>query len=129
MSKSLAEKVAELSVAVPQVVAHRLARMALAGPVVSARDWQELERMVTEKQFAFAEAWFAMAISSLQAYQTFTAWFFLSLWSPPGQGSLTPVEIAQRLGGSALEVTEQAIAPVHRKAVANAKRLGRSRLR
>ena len=41
-SKSLAVKGAELAMATPQVVAHRMARMVLAGPNPSPRDRQEL---------------------------------------------------------------------------------------
>ena len=43
------QKVLDLGIAAPQVVAHRLARMALAGPVPSARDQKEFAGMVLEK--------------------------------------------------------------------------------
>jgi hypothetical protein len=39
--KSLIAKAAELAFAVPQVVAHRVTRMALAGPSLSDRDRKE----------------------------------------------------------------------------------------
>ena len=52
-SRSLAVKAAELAFAVPQVVVHRIIRMALSGPELSARDRKEFERMVAEKNAAF----------------------------------------------------------------------------
>jgi len=74
---SNAAKLAELGLAAPLVVAHRIARMALAGPLPSARDRLEFAEMVIDKQVAFAKG----------------------------------------------------IAPVHRKAVGNARRLARTRIR
>ncbi len=58
-SKSIAAKSMELAIAVPQVVAHRVTRMALAGPRLSDRDRKEFQMMVMEKQTAFAQAWVA----------------------------------------------------------------------
>lgn len=49
-SKSVASKAVELAVAVPQVVAHRVARMAISGPTLSDRDRKEFELMVAEKK-------------------------------------------------------------------------------
>ena len=56
-SASLSAKTTELALAVPQVVAHRLLRMAHAGPHLSARDRKEFARMIAEKNSAFAESW------------------------------------------------------------------------
>jgi hypothetical protein len=47
---------AELLVAAPQVVAHRLGRMALSGPRPSVNDRREFHRMGAEKVAAFGEA-------------------------------------------------------------------------
>ena len=41
-AERLGRQAAELAVAAPQVIAHRLARLALAGPAPSARDRVEL---------------------------------------------------------------------------------------
>lgn len=49
-------KLAELSLASPQVIAHRVTRMALAGASPSKRDRTEFTGMVVEKQLAFAQA-------------------------------------------------------------------------
>ncbi|MDE2613326.1 MAG: hypothetical protein KGL78_07785 [Burkholderiales bacterium] len=108
-----AVKAGELALAAPQVVAHRLARMALAGPVLSARDRQEFTGMVLEKQRAFVESWAAMSAEAMKlAASPWTAW-----WTPA------------RLQSAALRIADRGLAPVHGKAVANAKRLRRTRLK
>ena len=68
-SPPLARQAAERAVAVPQVIAHRLARLARAGPAPSARDREEFRRMGAEKAAAFAESWNAMATGMLEANQ------------------------------------------------------------
>src|SRR5438128_1971363 len=62
----------ELAFAVPQVVAHRLTRMALAGPVLSARDRREFHGMGQEKVHAFWQSWFAMGWAWGEAMQLAT---------------------------------------------------------
>ncbi len=125
-TRSVTLKTAELAAAVPQVVAHRLTRMALAGPAPSARDRREFERMVAEKRTAFAEAWQAMAVQSVRAHQALAASFLGAVWSP-GRGRQAAV--AAQIQQAALGVLDKGLAPVHRKAVANAKRLARTKLR
>ena len=73
-------------------------RMWLAGPFPSQRDRAEFHRMWTEKPIAFYQSWNAMM---LEIYR----------------GN---VALATRVLGAGL-------APVHRRAAANAKRLGRRR--
>lgn len=129
-TRSTAAKVGELGLAVPQVIAHRVARMALAGPTPSARDRAEFTRMVREKQVAFTQAWLAMAQEGLRVQQS-----LLAAWL----GSFSPTALARPLAhqrNSAERVREgmkrvanAGIGPVHRKAVANARRLARTRLR
>ena len=58
-TRALATQTAELALAVPQVVAHRVTRLALAGARPSRRDQAEFQRMVQEKQVAFSQAWMA----------------------------------------------------------------------
>src|SRR4029078_9027399 len=72
-SLSLSAKTAELAFAVPQVVAHRLLRMAHAGPHLSARARKEFARMIAEKHSAFGESWNAMAVQSLASQRAFAA--------------------------------------------------------
>ncbi len=128
-TKSVAIKAAELAVAVPQVVAHRVTRMALSGPTLSERDRKEFQLMVAEKKTAFAEAWHAMAMQSVRANQALATSFLRSIWSPSLRGKPTASKVVAQIQGAALGVFGKGLAPVHRKAVANAKRLGRTKLR
>src|SRR4030095_13287642 len=57
---SVAHHSAAIALTAPQVVAHRLVRMALSGPVLSARDRREFTRMGAEKVAAVYESWDAM---------------------------------------------------------------------
>ena len=128
-TKSIAAKTAELAVAVPQVVAHRVARMAMAGPTLSERDRKEFERMVAEKHTAFSEALQAMATQSVRANQALATSFMRSVWSPARAPKPTPAKLAAQVHAAALGVLGKGMDPVHRKAVANAKRLARTKLR
>ena len=127
-TRSLAAQAAELAVAVPQVVAHRMTRMALAGPKLSARDRKEFERMVAEKNVAFADAWQAMSAQTARSQRAFAAsWFESMLAMSRGVRPKAPSPLA--LQRAALDVLGKGLAPVHRKAMANAKRLGRIKIR
>lgn len=108
---SLARQSHELAVAVPLVVAHRLTRLALAGPLPSARDRREFHRMAQEKVHAFWQSWFAMGWAALEALQqAWMAWL---------GGARVPLVDAGAILGRGL-------APVHRRATANARRLART---
>jgi hypothetical protein len=126
---TIASKAAELAIATPQVVAHRVARMAIAGPSPSKRDRREFELMVNEKSAAFFESWNAMAMQAVRANQAIALSFFRSLWSPSLWVKPSASSLAKQLQGAALGVVDKGLAPVHRKAVANAKRLARTKLR
>jgi hypothetical protein len=128
-TKTLSVKAAELAVAVPQVVAHRVTRMVLAGAVPSARDQQEFQRMSAEKTEAFNESWAAMAAQAVRANQDLTATLMKSFWSPLAAGKPSAAATARQMQAAALSVLSKGMAPVHRRAVANAKRLGKIKLR
>jgi hypothetical protein len=128
-SKSMTTKAAELAFAVPQVVAHRVTRMALAGAQPSERDRKEFRLMVHEKEVAFTQSLAAMAAQSMRANQALAASFMGALWSPSRRRELSAGAVAVQLHNAALDVLGKGLAPVHRKAVANAKRLARTKLR
>ena len=117
-------KAAELGFAAPQVVAHRLTRMAMAGVAPTARDRKEFRCMGTEKMAAFTESWNAMAMETFRANQALTASLWRSVWLP----WLGKPSTASHLHDAALGVLGKRIAPVHRRAVGNARRLTRTRL-
>jgi hypothetical protein len=110
----LSRQAGELALAVPQVVAHRLTRMALAGPTLSARDRKEFHGMGQEKVVAFWQSWFGMGWAVLQMWQ--------KAWLAGLMGARAPAVDLNR-------IWSQGLAPVHRKATANAKRLARTSLR
>jgi hypothetical protein len=128
-TRSLVAKAAELAFATPQVVAHRVMRMAIAGPSVSERDRKEFHRMGAEKTSAFIESWNAMTMQALRANQALAASFLRSFWSPLLKGRPSANAVAAQLHNAALGVLGKGMAPVHRKALANAKRLLRTKLR
>ncbi|WP_372659135.1 polyhydroxyalkanoate granule-associated phasin [Hydrogenophaga sp.] len=124
-SASLAELAAELAVAVPQVVMHRLTRMAQAGVQPSARDRKEFQLMNDEKSVAFHESWAAMASQASSAQQQWLQSMMQVVWQPwfpmGATDSLAPLQVAD----VAMDIARQGLLPVHRQAVSNARRLNR----
>jgi hypothetical protein len=127
-SAALTAKAAQLAFVAPQVVAHRVLRMANAGSSPTARDQREFQRMRAEKTAAFIESWNAMAMEAFRVNQALTASFLHSFWwgwlrSKPSAGA------AIQWHNASLHILGKGIGPVHRRAVANAKRLARVKLR
>jgi hypothetical protein len=79
-SVALALQGMELGLAVPQVIAHRLMRIAAAGSRPSARDQRELWLMGSEKIAAAAESWNAMLWELFRANLTFALSFNPYFW-------------------------------------------------
>lgn len=125
-SKSLAAQAFELGIAAPQVIAHRVARMARAGTSLSARDRAEFHRMGTEKIAAVNQAWTAMATQALLENQRISLTFMQSLWFPWMTTTPTAKSVSRQLNRAAVAILGKGLAPVRRRAVANAKRLGRN---
>jgi hypothetical protein len=123
----------EMMFAAPQVVALRLGRMALAGPRPSTQDQREFHRMSQEKIVAFGEAWRAMTLQLLKSNQQLAASMMRSAWpAAPMRRDARAVrltQVAAQIEGAALDILGQGIRPVHRRAVANAKRLSRTKTR
>ena len=90
-------RAAELSLIAPQIIALRCLR---------THDQREMQRMGTEKVQAFWESMGAMGLQMAKAN-----W---SLWMTPWQAA-----------AAASKVVEKGLAPVHRRAKANARRLRR----
>ena len=117
-SRSIA-KAAELSLAAPQVVAMRSARMLAAGVNPSARDRREFERMGTEKVLAFWESMNVMGLEMAKAQQRYALLALRQWWSP----WVSPWSVA----ASATKVLEKGLGPVHKRVSANARRLRKIR--
>jgi hypothetical protein len=114
----------ELALAVPQVVAHRLGRAALPGASPSPRDRREFQRMYAEKFAAFNEACNAMAIEMFNANMR----LMMSplSWAGPWTRT-TGSRLASMYGRTMVGMVDKGMAPYHRRAVANARRLARTR--
>lgn len=130
----LTQQGAELMTAAPQVVACRVARLARAGHAPGARDRREFQLMGAEKAAAFGEAWQAMALQLLQAQSQMAASMWQGAWggawAQPWARRPAPhpwPSWAAAWQSAALDVLNQGIAPVRRRASANARRLGRQR--
>jgi hypothetical protein len=128
-STSLAIKSAELAVAVPQVIAHRLTRMANAGAVPSARDMKEFHRMSAEKTTAFTASWNAMMMQTMAANQALAMSMMRNMLSPTAGSASSMISAATAMQRATLGILGKGLAPVHRTATANARRLGRTKLR
>jgi hypothetical protein len=128
----IGRQASELMAAAPQVVAHRLARMAASGHRPSAQDRREFHRMGAEKLAAFGEAWQAMALQTLKSQQQLST-SLLRSWSLALSGRREPAlplaTAAAQLQQATLDIMSQGMRPVHRRAVANVRRLGRTRRR
>jgi hypothetical protein len=99
----------------------------MAGASPSARDRKEFHRMGAEKVSAIAESWNAMAVEALLANQRLALSYMQSLWFP-WLGPKSSIKSASRqMSNAALSVLGKGMAPIHRRAVGNARRLGRTR--
>ena len=124
-SKSLVAQSLELGIAAPQVIAHRVARMASAGTSPSARDRAEFHRMGIEKIAAANEAWTAMATQAFLENQELALTFMQALWFPWIRPTPTVRSVSRQMNRAAVGILGKGMAPVRRRAAANAKRLGR----
>lgn len=127
-SKSLTLKSMELALSVPQVFAHRVTRMALAGPKLSARDRKEFQIMVNEKHAVFAQAWSDMARHAFRANQALTASMLRFFFTPFLYRKPSAASTAAQVQNAAIGVLQKGLAPIHRKAVSNARRLANTKL-
>jgi hypothetical protein len=141
----LARKVGEMSLASGQVIAHRAARMAAAGPVPSAGDRREFTLMGQEKFDAGLESAHAMGaqLATMQlklgasAFRYLVtgmaAWMSLAESRNLGQFLARQANVMETISRSARLASElshstarlagRGLRPLHSRATANAKRL------
>jgi hypothetical protein len=146
MWSTLALRQGEMLVAAQQVIAHRTARMMVAGPAPGARDRREFALMHREKGEAAMLSVFGMWAELGQFNQRLVmegirnasaGWQALfGLATKGGQGSLLThnasmmgaatrsATLGSELAGSLLH---SALDPIHARATANARRLGKLR--
>lgn len=143
----LAWKLGEMSLASAQVVAHRTSRMAACGPLPSARDRNEFTRMGQEKLEAATESTQAIAAHLFGMNLDFGAGLFRSMVT--GGAAMASLAASQNVGqfvtrhaslaetvlrssrlmsdfsNSAASLAGRSLKPIHARATANARRLGR----
>jgi hypothetical protein len=143
----LAAKTVEMMLASTQVIAHRTRRMAMAGHSPNARDRRELALMGQEKveagttsalamvahMLTMGEPWGALAYR--EYLRNYAALVTFANSRTAGQVIARQAALAQALGQSALAMAKAStsvtrlahhgLRPIHAKAVANAKRLGK----
>lgn len=115
-----------IAMAAPEVVAHRVMRMMLAGKEPSKRDRAEFDLMSSEKLAAFYESWNAMFAQVARANMQLM--FSPMWWARPSVGRMQS-QIAAHLQRAASATIAAGLEPVHRTAAANARRLRRTPLR
>jgi hypothetical protein len=115
----------EIAHAAPQIIVHRISRMALAGPMPSMRDRKEFQLMGAEKLAAMVESWNAMALATGLVIQTTAIQYMVSMMvsTPFTLIALRPT--ASELRAASPCILSEGIAPIHRRVMANARRLGR----
>lgn len=122
---TMADDMAQLAIAAPMVVAQRMTRMALAGASPSARDRKEMDRMSAEKIAALTETWNTTAARMAQANVNLGFDLMRAALSPWNRTGGLVNAAATRFGNAATESVQGSLGPMRRRAVANAKRLGR----
>lgn len=143
----LAWKMSEMSLASAQVIAHRSTRMAAAGPLPNSRDRQEFSRMGQEKVEAATESALAIAtqlttMSGVLSARAFShmmnanaALMSLAVSRTPGQFFVRQAKLANAVSRSATTASAlsdatarlagRGLKPIHARATANARRLGK----
>lgn len=114
----------ELALAVPEVLAHRLTRLANAGPAPSSRDRREFSRMGSEKIACFYESWNGMVMAMVEANLRFAFHMASRPWMLAEQA---PHVVTEHVSRTAMAMLGRGLDPIHRRAVANATRLRRRR--
>ncbi len=144
----LALKTGEIMMASAQVISHRTSRIAMAGPALSERDQREFVLMGQEKIEAVAESAQAIAQRMLNLNQEISMLVFkqllagtsgiisLATRAPIGQSSKLQAELVRdtvsnsaaavsQLTDSVARVAHRGLKPIHSRATANARRLGK----
>ena len=125
-SQRLAAQSVELAWAAPQVVVHRLTRMANAGTQPSARDRHEFARMGHEKVLAFYQSGMAVWTQMLRLQMQWSQSLLTMGWAM-ALGARPRGPSSRAAGDAAARLLAAGLAPLHVTAVANARRLnGRS---
>ena len=124
-------KAYELSVAAPQVIALRSLTLLAPGAAGNAHTSAEVVRMTAEKLQAWHESMTAMGVQIQRAQQEWAVAAMRQWWSACAMPWRFPVPALvpgrAQVERTVARVVRSGLAPVHRRATANAKRLTRSK--
>lgn len=115
----LGRQVAEINAVVPGIVSHRLMRLAWAGAMPSRSDRTELSRMSSEKWQAASQSAVAMTAFAMQQQMAMAQSFMHAMWAPWVGMSHSSIPATNPVAG----MLSAGLAPYHRIATANARRL------
>ncbi len=116
-------KSAELSTAVPEVIAHRMSQFMFAGYQTSDDHHEEFQLMWSEKNDAFVESWQAMADQTMKINQEFYSSMVKAIFTPWWKMSHIDLYNPKKLNKAALSIINKGLEPIHSKTTSNAKRL------
>jgi len=85
--------------------------------------------MGAEKIAAFSQSWNAMVFEAFRANQALAVSFMVSLWFPWMRSKPSARSVSRRLSNATLDILGKGMAPIRRRAAANAKRLARIKRR
>ena len=122
-AKRIYDKSEQLSINVPKVIERRIAMIATQNPLNNAKEMQEMERMVTEKQMAFLESWQSMMTQSVLAQQhigqmLFTNWVKMAFCQP-----VSFEHLFYQINNDTLKISALGMKPISRGLTANVQRL------
>ena len=103
-----------------------MARVMSAGAGTSAPDRREFERMRSEKTAAFTESWAAMYLAAVRINQEIALTMLRFWWTPWLAGAPSAFPSLKRMQNATVDIATKGIAPIRKRAVANARRLSRS---
>jgi hypothetical protein len=115
----IGRQVAEINAVVPGIVSHRLMRLAWAGATPSRSDRTELSRMSSEKWQAASQSAVAMTAFAMQQQMAMAQSFMHAMWAPWMGVSHSSIPVTNPVAG----MLSAGLAPYHRIATANARRL------
>ncbi len=117
----------ELGLFTPMVISQRLWGMSAAGLSPSAKDKREYDRMWSEKVSAFSQSGMAFS-TGLLVYQQKVWRAFSSVWFASSGAQANALQRFWKTGSIAQEnLLRASLSPIRNTAVANARRLGRSK--
>lgn len=117
----LGRQIAEINAVVPGIVSHRLMRLAWTGAVPSRADRSEFSRMSREKCQAVSLSAVAMTAFAMQQQMAMAQSFMQAMWAPWMGGAHSSIPAAYPVAA----MLSAGLAPYHRIATANARRLGK----